>query len=195
LGRVTVRPQAFTMVAFDAGRIAALAAEVADTIGLPGDVEVAIEVDETSPLGHTSTVITGQRVEILAESGAFEDPKRIRQLSEPGTRVTLARLLYRARDRLDPGFGRPPADPELTLEQHAAWDVYAVGRYIRLSGDGAGTHQQSRRRYHFRIRHGFSDAADRVFDRLWGADGLTWPDLEAACAETRAARLSEDRGR
>jgi hypothetical protein len=189
LGRVTVQPQAFTMVAFDAGLIAALATEVAEAIGLPGDVEVAIEVDETSPLGHTSTVIGRQRVEILAESGAFEDPKRIRQLSEPGTRVTLARLLFRARDRLDPGFGQPPADADLTLEQHAAWDVYAVGRYARLSGAaGLAMGQQSRRRYHFRIRHGFNDVADRVFDRLWETDDLTWADLLAACAETRAGR-------
>jgi hypothetical protein len=37
------------------------------------------------------------------------------------------------------------------------------------------------------MRHGFSDAADRVFDRLWTSDTLTWADLEAACAETDAA--------
>ncbi|MEY2567573.1 MAG: hypothetical protein QOE35_2102, partial [Actinomycetota bacterium] len=35
---------------------------------------------------------------------------------------------------------------------------------------------------------GFSDAADTAFARLWDADSLTWADIEAACAETAAAR-------
>lgn len=189
MGRVTVTPDVFTMVAFDAARIADLAAEVAEHVDLPDDVSVDIEVDETSPLGHTRAVVAGRRVQVLAESGAFEDPKRLRQLSEPGTRWVLGRVLFRARDRLDPAFGRPPADADLTLEQHAAWDVYAVGRFARLTGPG-GTDPSARRRYQFRLRHGFNDVSDRVFDQLWGASGLTWADIEAACAETAAARLT-----
>jgi hypothetical protein len=185
LRRVTVTPAAFTMVAFDAGRISALAAEVAERVGLPEDVELDVEVDETTPLGHTRAVVDGRRVRVLAESGAFEDPKRLRQFSEPGTRSVLGRVLYRARDRLDPAFGQPPADADLTLDQAAAWDVYAVGRYARLDGRKGPS---ARRRYQFRLRHGFSDVADRVFDQLWTASGLTWSDLEAACAETAVAR-------
>lgn len=187
MGRVTVTPAVFTMVAFDAARIVELATEVAEHVDLPGDVEIDIEVDETSPLGHTRAVIAGRRVQVLAESGAFEDPKRLRQLSEPATRGVLGRVLFRARDRLDPAFGQPPDDADLTLDQHAAWDVYAVGRYTRLAGSG-GTDPRPRRRYQFRLRHGFSDVTDRVFDQLWGAGGLTWADIEAACAETAAAR-------
>lgn len=178
VARVTVRPEAFAMVEFDPARIRELALEVASGVGLPDDVEVHVEVDEATPFGQTWTSISGRRVELVVEGGAFEDPKRIRQLSEDGTRQVLGRLLFRAADRLDPAFGDPPDDADLTLAQHAAWDAYAVGRYARLAGIDGG---QARRRYAFRLRHGFSDASDRAFDILWFGSGLTWADVEAAC--------------
>ena len=90
----------------------------------------------------------------------------------------------RVRDRLDPAFGDPPPDKELSVQQHTAWDAYAVGRCARL---GLPT-QRQRRLYHFRIRHGFTDVADRVFDRLWTATDLTWADIQAASAEAMAAK-------
>jgi hypothetical protein len=51
------------------------------------------------------------------------------------------------------------------------------GRLVRLGF----THYDNRQRrlYHFRNRHGFSDAADDAFDRLWMADGLAWSDIAA----------------
>jgi hypothetical protein len=180
--RVTVVPEQFTLVHFDAAQIAELAAEVAATVGIPDGLEVRVEVDEQSPLGRTE-VRGVEPVTVAIESGAFEDAKRPRHLSEPSVRGVLGRLLFRARDRLDPAFGDPPADADLTLRQYVAWDVYAVGRCER-----AGLRaQKERRRYHFRIRHGFTDVADDAFDRLWSGDGLTWADLEAACAQTAAA--------
>ena len=88
----------------------------------------------------------------------------------------LGRLLFRAADRLDPAFGDPPPDPELTHAEHTAWDAYAVGRYARLADVDGG---QDRRRYAFRLRHGFTDAADRgLRPALVGAD-LTWADITA----------------
>jgi hypothetical protein len=36
---------------------------------------------------------------------------------------------------------------------------------------------RQRRLYHFRNRHGFTDVADAVFERVWGADGLSWAEL------------------
>lgn len=173
---VTVAPESFEMVLFDSARIAALVEEVALSVGVPEDVEFHLQVDETSPFGQTSTVITGRRVEITVQGGAFEDPKHVRQLSEPGTRLVLGRLLLRVLDRLDPGFGSPPPDSGLTFAQHAAWDAYAVGRYARRAAvDG----RAARRRYAFRLRHGFTDAADRAFDRLWDGSDLTWADIES----------------
>jgi hypothetical protein len=183
--QVSVRPEVFSLVQFDAGRIRELVGEVARQLDLPADVDIHLQVDEATPFGQTSTVVRGRRVEIAVESGAFEDPKHLRHLSEGGTRLVLGRLLFRVLDRLDAGFGSPPPDPELTLEQHAAWDVYSVGRYARRAGIDGG---QARRRYAFRLRHGFTDVADRAFERLWYGSGLTWADLDAIGEVTRAAR-------
>jgi hypothetical protein len=87
-------------------------------------------------------------------------------------------------DRLDPSFGDAPADDDMSIELYAAWAIYAVGRLERLGFPS----QRERRRYHFRIRHGFTDVADRVFDRLWAGDNLTWADIEAASTEALAAK-------
>ncbi|HZQ79492.1 MAG TPA: hypothetical protein VFE55_19345 [Acidimicrobiia bacterium] len=176
---VTVEPPAFALVHFDAARIAALAAEVGRLIGVPGDVTVGIDVDEKSPFGKAWGAVDGRAVTLTVEGGAFEDPQRLRQFSEAGTRLVLARLLYRVVDRLDPAFGDPPADPDLTKAEHAAWDAYSLGRYARLAGVEAG---EGKRRYAFRIRHGFDDAADRAFDQLWHGSGLTWADIARICA-------------
>jgi len=178
---VTVDPPVFSIVDYDPGRIAALAAEVAAMAGLPEDVQIEVAVDEETPFGKTSTVVDGRSVRMAIEGGAFEDPQRLRQFSEANTRLVLGRLLFRAADRLSPAFGDPPPDPDLTPAEHAAWDAYAVGRYTRRAGVDGGL---GRRRYAFRIRHGFSDAADRAFDQLWAASDLTWSDILAICTFT-----------
>jgi hypothetical protein len=182
---VTVTPEAFSLVEFDAGHIRELVEEVAGRIGLHAGIDIHLEVDEATPFGQTSTIITGDRVEIAVEGGAFEDPKHLRRFSEDGARMVLGRLLFRVLDRVDPGFGAPPPDPELTLEQHAAWDAYSVGRYARLAGIDGG---QCRRRYAFRLRHGFTDLADRAFEQLWYGSGLTWAELESIGEAARGAR-------
>ena len=131
MAKVTVTPEEFTMVRFDSARIRDLTAAVADAVGLPDDLELRIEVDEQSPLGRTR-VTSFEPVTITTESGAFEDPKRIRDLSDQNVQDVLGRLLMRVRDRLDPAFGDPPPDKELSVQQHTAWDAYAVGRCARL---------------------------------------------------------------
>lgn len=183
MAKVVVTPEAFSYVSFDAGRIAELTGKVADKIGLPADAEIRIEVDEGSPLGRTK-LISLDPITVSVEGGAFEDAKRPRQLSDRSVIDVVGRLLFRAKDRLDPTFAAAPDDADLTLQQHTAWDTYAVGRCERAGW----APQKKRRLYHFRNRHGFTDVADGVFERLWNADGLTWADLEAACAETEAAR-------
>lgn len=175
---VTVDPPAFSLVDFDAGRIAALAAEVAALVGVPGDVTVVVDVDERSPFGKASAVVDGRWARLVVEGGAFEDPQRLRQFSDAGSRLVLGRLLYRVADRLDPAFGDPPADADLTMPEHAAWDAYCLGRYARRTGVDGG---HGRRRYAFRIRHGFSDTADQAFDQLWNGSDLTWSDIQQVC--------------
>jgi hypothetical protein len=180
---ITVAPQAFSIVEYDPRRIATVVAEVGALVGLPDDVRIEVAVDEENPFGKTTTLVEGRSVTIAVEGGAFEDPQRLRQFSEDNARLVLGRLLFRAADRLDPAFGDPPPDPDLTPAEHTAWDAYAVGRYVRQSGIDGG---RGRRRYAFRIRHGFTDAADRAFDRLWTASELTWADIQA---------ITSDRGR
>ncbi|MEW6472716.1 MAG: hypothetical protein AB1679_10630 [Actinomycetota bacterium] len=181
---VTVDPPAFSIVHYDPERIAAVVSEVAALVGLPDDVRIEVAVDEENPFGKTTTVVDGRSVTIHVEGGAFEDPQRLRQFSEAGARLVLGRLLFRVADRLDPRFGAPPADADLSPAEHTAWDAYAVGRYARRAGIDGG---RGRRCYAFRIRHGFTDAADRAFDRLWTASDLTWADITAICAATRPA--------
>jgi hypothetical protein len=183
VAKVVVTPEEFSYVKFDAGRITELTAKIADKVGLPADAEIRVEIDEGSPLGRTR-LVSLDPITVTVEGGAFEDAKRPRSLSDNSVIDVVGRLLFRAKDRLDPSFADAPDDGDLTLQQHTAWDTYAVGRCER-----AGWAPQKKRRiYHFRNRHGFTDVADGVFDRLWNGDGLTWADIEAACAETDAAR-------
>ena len=180
--RVTVSPEQFSFVEFDAGEIASIVSDLADKVGL-GDRAIHIEVDERTPLG-SSAVTSLDPITITVESGGFEDAKHLRHLSRESVEGVIGRHLMRTIDRLDPSFGQPPADDDIPIELYAAWDIYAVGRLERLGFPS----QRERRRYHFRIRHGFTDMADRVFDRLWTAESLAWADIEAASKEALAAK-------
>ena len=178
---VTVTPQTFNFVAYDAALIQRVAEELLASLGM-SDRDVDIEVDETTPLARTRVVL-GDTIAIRAESGAFEDTKRPRQQSDVATATSLGRVLLRVRDRLTGGFGEAPPDDELTLAQVAAWETYSVGRLSRL---GIEVNEQ-RWRYNFRNRHGFTDEADQAFNRLWSSDGLTWGELEAICNQAAPA--------
>ena len=177
---VTVSPQTFNFVSYDASMIERVTDELLASLGLT-DRDVHVEVDETTPLSRTRVEI-GDSISIRAESGAFEDTKRPRQQSEVATATSLGRVLLRVRDRLDGGFGEAPPDDELSLAQVAAWETYCVGRLSRLGIDV----NEQRWRYNFRNRHGFTDASDEAFNRLWTSDGLTWGELQAI-TETLAA--------
>lgn len=169
---VTVGPSQFRLVEFDASEIAQLVAAVADRLGLPSDLAVVVNVDETTPLGRARVASVDPLV-LEVESGGFEDPLRPRRLSRTNVEATAGRLLMRAADRLSPEFADAPPDSELSLAEAAAWDAYATGRLARRGYPS----QRDRRHYHFRIRHGFTDAADAAFDRLWSADGLAWGEV------------------
>lgn len=177
----TVEPAEFTIVHFDAGEIASLADELAAAVGLD-DAEVRIEVDETAALGHTELVSTDPVV-IRTESGAFENPKKLRHFSPEIATDVIGRHLMRARDRRDDAFGDPPPDKELSLAHRAAWEVYTVGR-LAQRGYGA---QRQRWLYSFRNRHGFTDDADEAFETLWNGTDLTWAQITSLSDETAAA--------
>lgn len=170
------------MVFFDAAELRAIVERLVAEIGLPPDLAVVVEVDETTPMGRAQVTSIDPLV-ISAESGALEDVKRPRQLSPAGASDVLGKLLLAVRDRLDPSFGDPPADDDLTLPESSAWEAYCVGRLGRLGH----TVQRQRRLYQFRNRHGFTDAADAAFDHLWTGDGLSWAEIKRLSDDAQAA--------
>lgn len=178
----TVQPSTFEVVDFDAGRIAALTDELARKVGLGEGVEITIEVDESTPLGHTE-LVSVDPVHIRTESGSLEDPRKIRKFSEDSANDVLGRYLLRAADRRRATFADAPDDSELTVPQRTAWDVYAVGRLARM---GYSVRRQ-RWLYAFRNRHGFTDDADGAFEELWGAEDLAWSDIDRLSQATAAS--------
>ncbi len=177
----TVEPSSFSMVHFDAAEIAALTDDLARRVGLGADVAIRIEVDETSPLGHTD-LVSVDPVHIRTESGSLENPKRVREFSADVATDVLGRYLLRAADRRSDAFAGAPSDEDLSIPQRTTWEVYSVGRLARM---GYPVRRQ-RWLYAFRNRHGFTDDADGAFEQLWHGDGLTWADIDRL-SETTAA--------
>lgn len=177
-----VTPTEFTNVSFEADEIASLADDLVGRIGL-GEVDIEIVVDETTPLGRAE--VTGlDPIRIEVESGAFEDDKRPRQFSLQAATDVLGRLLFRVRDHRDDAFGETPEEVDLSLAQHVAWDAYSMGRMERTGHDS----QRQRRLYHFRNRHGFTDAADNAFEALWNGADLTWADVDGHSQKALATK-------
>ena len=175
--KVTVTPEEFTFVKYDAAEIAAIVAELAEQLELANPIHVVI--DETTPLAKVSEEVdaasSDATITLHAESGALEDRKHPMSFSAVGAREALGRILLRASDRMRGDFADAPQDLDLTLEENAAWDTYCVGRLARM---GVETNQQ-RWRYNHRNRFGFHDGVDAAFDALWAADDLGWSDVIA----------------
>jgi hypothetical protein len=182
--RVTVTPDPFTLIDYDAATIAAIVEDVAALVELPTDVEISVEVDEElfAPLvGHAADVVDGRAV-LWISGGNLEDNRRPRHFSEEQARRDFTVALLRAKDRLSPEFADAPPDAELTRAERAAWDVYAVGRAQRL---GAPVQRQAQL-YDYRLQLGFSDVADAAFDRLWSGPTTTFGAIREICVETGA---------
>ena len=177
---ITVTPDAFTFVDFSTDEISEIAGELCDRLDLGSIGEVRIEVDEASPLARAS-ITSMDPLTLSVEGGAFEDTRSPRQLSKDRTIDTIGRYLLKATDRLSGAFNDAPADEELSLAQASAWDVYSVGRLVREGHNG----QRKRRLYQFRNRHGFSDAADACFEKLWNTPDLSWDDVNRISSEAR----------
>ncbi|MGH9302110.1 MAG: hypothetical protein ACRD0I_07240 [Acidimicrobiales bacterium] len=177
-------PEKFHLVSFEAEAIGDIAERTAGLVGLPDGLVVRVQVDEAAVLGRVRIEALEPDLVVSVQGGAFEDPRKPRQMSKRAVAEVLGRILHRAKDRLDPAFGAAPPDDELTLAQFVAWEAYCAGRSERL---GIPVNK-ARWHYHFRNRHGFNDVSDAAFERLWAANALTWPDLDAVCAETEALR-------
>jgi hypothetical protein len=180
---VTVSPNPFTLIAYDAGEIAKIVEDVAAQVDFPRDVDIALEVDEElfAPLtGHMSDVIDG-RAQLWISGGNLEDNRRPRTFSAEQARTDFVVMLLRAKDRLPGGgFEDAPLDKDLSRGERAAWDAYAVGRAERL---GLPMRRQ-RQLYDFRLQHGFTDVGDAAFERCWTAPTMTWDGIREICKET-----------
>jgi hypothetical protein len=185
MGRVHITPDPFTVVPYEISVISGLVEEAAALVGFPPAVEIDLEIDEDLPhplVGTASDVIDG-RARLWMSGANLEDTHRTRQFNEPTARLELVQMMLRANDRLSEGFASAPPDVDLSLAERIAWDVWTHARVGRL---GLPT-RTDRVRYDFRLQHGFSDAADAAFDRLWDAPSLTWDGLRELCKETGAA--------
>jgi hypothetical protein len=182
---VTLVPEQFTLVKFDADEVRGLIdAAIADT-GFPSGVDVTVEVDEVLPHPLTASIveIVDGGALLWFTGGCFESPQRAAGLSVDHTKVELATALFRAKDRLEGGFQSAPEDEALTERQRTVWDAYAEARVAAL---GYPVRVQ-RRRYVFRLYGGFNDVADAEFERLWSGGPLDWPELEATSERLAAA--------
>jgi hypothetical protein len=174
---ISLTPEAFTLVKFDAAELLAIAEDAATAVGVPDDVSIAIDVDEALPgplIASAAEAVPG-KLSFWFSGGSFEDPKRLAMLQPEMSRTELAAAFLRGRDRLDGGFEDAPPDGEISERQRAIWDVYAEGR---LAQQGGFLINEPRRRYSYRLRCGFSDVADAEYDRVWKAPSLSWAELE-----------------
>jgi hypothetical protein len=182
---ITVTPDPFTLVPYDAAEIRGLLEEAAALAGIPPTADIALTVDEElfAPLtGHMSDIVDG-RVVLWISGGNFEDNKRPCHFSADQARLDLAVMALRANDRLTGEFAEAPPDAELARGERAAWDVYAFGRASRLGLDV----RRPRQLYDFRLQHGFTDVADAAFERCWTAPSMTYAGIREICKETGAS--------
>ena len=188
MSRVTVTPDPFTLIPFDAPTIASLVEDVAALVEFPPGVEIDVAVDEElfPPLtGHMTDVIDG-RASLWISAANLEDTRQPRTFAPEQARSDFAVMLLRAKDRLSEDFADAPADRELTRGERVAWDIYAIGRAERLGMEA----RRQRELYDFRLQHGFTDLADAAFERCWNAPTMTYAGIREVCKETGAA----DRG-
>jgi hypothetical protein len=185
---ITVRPDPFTLIEYDAEIIGAILEDCAALVGVAPGTDISLDVDEElfAPLvGWTSDAADGA-IRLWISGGNLEDNRKPRHFSAAQARRDLTFALLRGNDRLTEAFASAPADGELSRGERAAWDVYAVGRAERL---GIPVRRQAQL-YEFRLQHGFTDVADAAFERLWDAPSMTWDGIREICKETGAA----DRG-
>ena len=81
MARVTVSPEEFHLVEYDAGEIASIVSELADKVGF-GDRAIEIHVDEKTPLG-SSAVVALDPITVTVESGPVGTAESRRDIFEP----------------------------------------------------------------------------------------------------------------
>jgi len=184
VSRVTVTPDPFTLIPFDAATIAALVEDVAALVEFPPGVDITVEVDEElfPPLtGHMADFADGKAA-LWVSAANLEDTRSPRTFAPEQARTDFAVMLLRAKDRMSDDFADAPPDRELARGERIAWDIYAIGRAQRL---GMAIRRQ-RELYDFRLQHGFTDVADAAFERCWNSPTMTYAGIREISKETGA---------
>ena len=185
MSRVTVTPDPFTLIPFDAPTIASLVEDLAALVEFPPGVEITVEVDEElfPPLtGHMADFVDGKAA-LWVSAANLEDTRSPRTFAPEQARTDFAVMLLRAKDRMSDDFADAPPERELARGERIAWDVYAIGRTERL---GMAVRRQ-RELYDFRLQHGFTDVADAAFERCWNAPTMTYAGIREISKETGAS--------
>jgi hypothetical protein len=100
-------------------------------ITIPAGVDVTVEGDEVLPHPLTPSlveIVDGQ-AKLWFTGGCFESPQRATGLSVDHTKVELATALFRAKDRLEGGFGSAPEDEALTERQRTVDKLFSLGGF------------------------------------------------------------------
>jgi len=183
---ITVTPDPFTLIEYDAAVIAGLVEDAAARVGLASNVDIVVTVDEElfAPLVGLLVDVVDGSIRIWISGANFEDNRQPRHFSEAQTRRDMTLALLRAQDRLAEDFADAPAEAELTRGERAAWDAYTAGRAERL---GISNVRRQAALYEYRLQHGFTDVADAAFERLWDAPSMTFAGIREICKETGAA--------
>ena len=185
---ISVTPQEYSKVDFDAEEITATAtAALARFASLDPSTDVAIEVDEDAATNRVK-IVSLDPVQFSVESGALENYRIPRTLGPAECELAFTRLFLELGDRRSDEFGAPQLDEVLSHAERMAWDVSLFGRASRM---GLRVHQP-RHRYNFRNRHGFSDLADRTFERLWSSDDLGWLSIKELSAQALDPVITEN---
>ena len=180
---VEVRPTEFSMVFFDAAEIQGIVEKLVAEIGLPADLERHGRDRRDHPDGPRPRGV-GRPVVITAESGALEDVKAPRQLSEAGhaRRARQAPVLRarpaRPRLRRPAGRRRPHASRSRWPGRCTA-SAGSAGSATRCSASAASTSSAT-------ATASPMPPTPRS-TRLWTADDLTWADIAAISQEALAA--------
>jgi hypothetical protein len=185
VGNITVHPDPFTLIEYDAKVIAGIVEDAAALAEFPTVVDIHLEVDEElfAPLVGTAADVVDGKAALWISGANFEDNRRPRHFSGDQAKNDLTVMLLRAKDRLSDDFKDAPPDNQLSRGERIAWDTYAVGRASRM---GIPI-RQPRQIYDFRLQHGFTDVADAAFERCWNADSMTWAGIQEICKETGSA--------
>src|SRR3954470_17483155 len=113
---ITVTPDPFTLIKYDANVIAAIVEDAAALVDFPTDVDIDLDVDEElfAPLtGHMSDVVDG-RAKLWISGGNFEDSRAPTHFSDTQARLDLVVMLLRAKDRLSDDYKDAPLDNQLS---------------------------------------------------------------------------------